>query len=233
MRKELDAAGGGLILKRCPHFVAQMDANADRCVGMLLFRVNKTLVERFEDIPFEEGSAIPHPPDGGPTSRMSPSEATILYFGPRRFARASISPAPVADTLAHRATPSAVLSGAQKRSLAILEQAAVRRAQCDQLLPAELAPPEAGDSGGDTTGSPQRRGLRGGPRGRRGAREGRRAEEVGEGGAERCGRLRRRAHRRVVRRGRRRRRGPAIADAVDDTPYKRAQTLGLGAHQFA
>eukprot|EP00665_Eupelagonemidae_sp_cell47_P017820 gene17820-biopygen9416 len=55
MRMQLDAAT--MILTYCPQFVAEKDANANRCVGMTLFRVNKTLVQRFEDIPFKEDAA--------------------------------------------------------------------------------------------------------------------------------------------------------------------------------
>eukprot|EP00665_Eupelagonemidae_sp_cell47_P017143 gene17143-biopygen13208 len=51
MRTQLDAAT--MILRRCPHFIVEKDANASRCVGMKLFRVNKALVQRFKDIPFD------------------------------------------------------------------------------------------------------------------------------------------------------------------------------------
>eukprot|EP00665_Eupelagonemidae_sp_cell47_P017961 gene17961-biopygen4729 len=52
MQKHLDAAT--MILTRCTKFIAEKDANARRCVGMRLFRVNKKLVQRFNDIPFRE-----------------------------------------------------------------------------------------------------------------------------------------------------------------------------------
>eukprot|EP00665_Eupelagonemidae_sp_cell47_P017645 gene17645-biopygen11095 len=52
-----------------------MDANASRCVGMMLFRVNKTLVHRFEDIPFEEDAA------------QQTGGTMTLYFEPPQLSR--------------------------------------------------------------------------------------------------------------------------------------------------